>query len=199
MNTGFVYKNVYLYRVVMNILYSFKYKKRFYDIVKEFSENDKNILDLCFGDIIIAAECKNMGIQWMGIDMNENFVRFARKKGYNAVQNDITKIETLPLSDICIMVGSLYHFHTEISLIIDKMLASSRRIIISEPIINLSSNDGFLGKLSRRFTNAGKGAENFRFNKKSIIEALDTLKIKRNFEYRIISINRDILIEINKK
>jgi hypothetical protein len=199
MNTGFIYKNVYLYRIVMNVLYSFTYKKRFYDVVKEFSENDKNILDLCFGDIIIASECKRLGIQWMGIDMNENFVSFARKKGYNAVQNDITKIETLPLSDICIMVGSLYHFHNEICLIIDKMLASSRRIIISEPIINLSSNEGFIGKISRRFTNAGKGAENFRFNKKSIIEALDTLKIKRNFEYRIISINRDILIEINKK
>lgn len=199
MNNSFIYKNIHIYRILMNILYSLKYKKRFSEIVNEFSENDKNILELCFGDIYIADECRKRGINWMGIDISENFVKFANKKGYHAIKDDLTKIETLPLSDICIMCGSLYHFHNEIDLILGKMLASSQKIIISEPIVNLSSKKNLIGKISKILTNAGKGAENFRFNKESIIDTLDELKNKMSFEYKIISIKRDILIEIKKR
>jgi len=198
MNNSFVYKNIYIYRIMMNILYSLKYKKRFYEIAKEISENDKNVLELCFGDIYIANECKKKGILWTGIDINENFVNFANRKGLHAIKADLTQIETLPLSDICIMSGSLYHFHNEMGLILNKMLASAKRIIISEPIINLSSKKGFVGTISRKLTNAGKGAENFRFDEQSIIDTMDKLKDKMNFEYRVISIKRDILIEIKK-
>ena len=182
----------------MNTLYSLKYRKRFNDIVKEILSEDKNILELCFGDILIAEECRKRKIRWTGIDISKNFVNFAIRKKFDAVCDDLTKIENLPVSDVCIMCGSLYHFHNEIEMIFRKMLAAAPRILISEPVINLSSGKGFISKLSRLLTNAGKGAENFRFDEKSIIDTLNGLKNKMKFEYRVISKSRDIVIEIKK-
>ncbi len=198
MSNSIIYKNIHLYRLMMNTLYSLKYRKRFNDIVNEISENDKKILELCFGDILIAEECRKRNIDWTGIDISKNFVNFAIKNGYHAMMDDVTKLERLPSSDICIMCGSLYHFHDEIEKLLTKMLASAKRILISEPVINLSAKKGFIGKLSRILTNAGKGAENFRFDEHSIIVTLDSLKNKMKFEYRIISKSRDIVIEIKK-
>ena len=47
--------------------------------------------------------------------------------------------------------------------------------------------------------NAGKGKESFRFNKSSIINTLEQYKSKLNFNYQIISIKKDILIEITNE
>jgi hypothetical protein len=180
----------------MNVLYSLKYKKRFYDIIDRISENDTSILDLCFGDTIIADECKRRKISWTGFDLNSYFVLRAKKKGYLALEADLVAIEKFPIADVCIMCGSLYHFIDEIESVLSKMLQSAPKIILSEPVQNLSSQKGLLGSVAKIMTNAGKGHENFRFNKETIIETLEVYKTKLHFNYTIVSTQRDILIEI---
>jgi hypothetical protein len=180
----------------MNILYLFSYKKRFNDIIKLLSGNEKNVLELCFGDIFIAKACKDKNINWIGIDININFVKFAQKNGFNAQKNDISEMCTLPSADVCVIIGSFYHFYNEIETMLMKMLKSAPRILISEPVKNLSAKKGFIGSISKILTNAGKGHENFRYNEESILKTLDEFKIKFNFTYKIISIKKDILIEI---
>ena len=120
----------------------------------------------------------------------------ARKQGYNAFQKDLSELNTFPKSDICILLGSLYHFNNEIEPLFQKMLTCAPKIIISEPIVNLSSHKGIIGKMARFFTNAGKGNEEFRFTKDTIIQLLEKLQMQYNFSFTIISIKRDILIEI---
>lgn len=181
----------------MNILYRMKYQARFNDIIDLIKDSDTTILELCFGDTLIAQTCKERGIEWIGYDINEYFVSNAKAKGFNATKQDISELEKLPQADLCIMCGSLYHFIPEIEMTLNKMLTSSSRIIISEPIKNLSSNNGMIGKISRILTNAGKGHENFRFDRSSIIETLEKYKKSQNYTYKIISTKRDILIEIN--
>lgn len=196
MKTSIIYRNVFLYRMVMNLLYSMKYKKRFIDIINLFSPTDKKVLELCFGDTMIAENCKKLKIEWIGFDINEYFVKNAKRQGYNASFADISELDSLPQADVCIMCGSLYHFNDEIESILLKMLNSSPKIIISEPIENLSSRKDIIGKIAGLLTNAGKGKEIFRFNKNSIIEMLDNFSSKLHFSYKVISSQRDILIEI---
>ncbi|MDD5571391.1 MAG: class I SAM-dependent methyltransferase [Bacteroidales bacterium] len=196
MKKSIIYRNVYMYRFVMNILYLFGYRKRFDDITKLLSGSEKNVLELCFGDIFIAKACKNKGINWTGIDINMNFIKFAQKNGFNAQKNDISEMKSLPAADVCIIVGSLYHFHNETETMLMKMLKSAPRILISEPVKNLSAKKGFIGSISKILTNAGKGSENFRYNEESILKVMDDYKRNFNFTYKIISIKKDILIEI---
>jgi len=181
----------------MNLLYGFRYRQRFRDIIAVIPGNAVSITELCFGDIYIAGECRRKEIRWTGIDINSAFVKFAGKKSYHAIHRDISIMDDLPPADVCIMSGSLYHFHFDLENIILKMLHSAPVVILSEPVINLSSGNGWIGKLSRRFTNAGKGHENFRFDEKILLETLEQYKLRLDFTYRTISVKKDMLIIIS--
>lgn len=190
-----VYKNVFIYRIIMNILYGFKYKKRFHNVVNLFLPDDKSILELCFGDIFIAEYCDVHHLSWMGLDINSGFVSYAKEKGYNAILGDIQEFE-FPQVDTIIMIGSLYHFINDIEHILEKMLKSGKKIIISEPIKNLS-NHQVIGIFAKKAANAGKGDEEFRFNEQTFIDTLNQYTDKLNFTYQVISKDRDILVELH--
>lgn len=192
-SVSIVYKNIYVYRFIMNILYGMKYKKRFDNIISLIGTKDQNIIELCFGDIYIAQYAKENNKKWIGYDINQNFIDYANKRGYNAINKDIMSTDKLPLNDVCIMVGSLYHFIDNIELILGKMLESSSKVIISEPIINLS-NSKYIGFFAKKSANAGNGEEDFRFTENSFLSILDKYKEILSFKYDVIKKDRDILV-----
>jgi len=80
-NFSIVYKNISLYRFIMNVIYGGSYRARF-ELITRFVANNKisSVLELCFGDIIIAEYCKQLNINWKGIDINLGFTEYAKKK-----------------------------------------------------------------------------------------------------------------------
>lgn len=189
---SFVYKNIYIYRLIMNFLYGMKYKKRFENIVSLINNEEKDIVELCFGDIFIAKYAKKNNKKWKGFDINDRFVSYAIEEGFDATNRNIL-LDPIPKSDVCIMAGSLYHFIDNIELVLGKMLASSKKVIISEPIKNLSNNR-YIGFFARKSANAGNGEEEFRFTEISFLNILDQYKTKLSFEYEIVKKDRDILV-----
>ena len=196
---SFVYRHLSIYRFIMNLLYFGKYKKRFILVSKELRDLPVNskVLELCFGDTHIARYCKMAGYRWKGIDLNEQFVSHARKKGYDAHCEDLSKLDKFPESDICIMMGSLYHFHGKVLHLLRKMLEASDTIIISEPVLNLSNLPGIAGFIAKRLANAGKGNETFRYNKSALMTMLE--KNSAELNYCITSVQdhgKDLLIKL---
>lgn len=188
-----IYKNLFFYRAVMNFLYTGSYKKRFARIFTFIEE--KSLLELCFADTIIASGCKNRRISWIGIDINKKFVHCANKKGFDARQADLNNLSEFPHADICLMIGSLYHFHENAELIIKKMLQAAPRVIICEPIINLSESKGFIGKLARFSSSTSAGYAGFRYNKESLFFLLNKLSEEIVFNYRIADVfKKDITL-----
>ena len=192
-----VYRNIYIYRIIMNILYGMKYKIRFDNINNLIRDKDKDIVELCFGDIYIAQYALITNRKWIGLDINESFVKYANSKNYKAINRDILVAE-IPKNDVCIMIGSLYHFIDDIELVLRKMLESSNKIIISEPIKNLSNNK-YVGFFAKKLADAGRGDEEFRFTESSFIEVLDRYKNDLLFDYEVISKDRDILVVLTCK
>jgi len=183
----------------MNILYKGGYSKRFAKVVQLLKEEDKNILELCFGDIIVAQYCRNHDKKWCGIDFNESFVSFAQRKGFNAQLKDIFTLNDLQDSDVCIMIGSLYHFSNDVNKVLSLMNKASSKIIISEPISNLSNRDDLLGLLSRKCTNSGKGNESFRFTEDSFLKILNNFASGHHLKLSILNRNqRDICVVLEK-
>ena len=196
-----IYKNIFIYRSVMNLIYGGNYNKRFKKIIGLIDqEKVSSVTELCFGDTIIANYCKEKNILWNGIDINGIFVDRAKKQGYNAICNDIVKVAAFAKSDICIISGSLYHFnHDERLQLFKKMFSASDKVIISEPIKNLSDNKGIIGYIARRSANAGAGNEVFRFNQQSLIAMLEEYKNIFNFEYTISGfVKKDIIVFLKK-
>jgi hypothetical protein len=130
-----IYKNIFVYRAVMNFLYAGKYRSRFQNIIEciEIQKTSK-ILELAFGDIQIAKWAKSSGIEWTGIDINESFVSNAIKNGYEAYLKDLNLVESFPSSDTAIIAGSLYHFHESMGSLIEKIMDNTNVLLISEPI-----------------------------------------------------------------
>ena len=182
----------------MNILYRGRYKKRFNAILACISSTEKSVVELCFGDTYIASECRRRGIKWTGYDISHYFAKRARNKGFDSHVQDISGKPEFSDSDLCIISGSLYYFHLDFEKIFSGILKSVKRIIVSEPVRNLSSKESMVGRFSGKMSDVGKGSVEFRFTEKSIIELLESLKTKLNFTYKVISVERDVLIIVEK-
>jgi len=196
-----VYKNIFFYRCLMNLIYGGNYKQRFEKIIEIMERvNPKLVLELCFADTIIADYCKHKNITWEGYDLNENFVKRAMRLGYHAKCQDVLLATNFKKNDLCIISGSLYHFNADERLaLVKKILASTSQLLISEPIINLSAQKGLMGYIARRSASIGKGNENFRYNEKSLKATLDELGQALNFKYTVVGfIKKDLLILIDK-
>ena len=195
-----VYKNIVIYRVVMNILYSGKYIKRFEDIVETIDPGkEKSIIELCFGDIFIAEWCKQNKVNWLGFDMNDEFVNFALKKGFNAISMNIRLASKFPKADTFVISGSLYHFNDILDEFLLKIMNSCSRLIISEPVNTLTNRSGVIGKIAGQSANAGSGPEDFRFDKEKLINLLNELCHDRWILNEINAKNKDIILDIKWK
>lgn len=196
-----IYRHLAIYRAVMTILYGGKYKQRFQPIVNEVQKlpPHSKVLELCFGDTFIAAACKKAGYSWSGLDVNSEFVRQAQKLGFDAQFGDMLKLSTLPKADLCVMMGSFYHFHKQATEILVKMLEAAPVILFSEPVSNLSSKKGLLGFIAKRAANAGNGDEAFRYNRDTFLKLLNDASQSLKFKIEeITQSNRDIIIKIQR-
>jgi hypothetical protein len=199
MRQSIVYRSVFVYRLIMNILYVGGYKKRFKNVIKLINKDDQKIVELCFGDVYIAEWCRRNRKNWLGFDVNQYFVQQAVSKGYDAKIKNLCVDQILPKSDVVVMMGSLYHFHDNITEILDSILLSTKRLIISEPINNLSRKTGIIGFIAKRATNAGQGHEMFRYNNHSLVQALSNA-CSDKFKFNIISIGyKDAIVEVKWK
>ena len=198
---SFIYSNIFIYRLMMNLLYSGKYRKRFDPVIshiKKLSPGTR-VVELCFGDIYIAKFCKAQGYEWTGLDINTEFVQAARRLGLDAHVCDLTSVATLPKAGVCVMVGSMYHFVHHLRNLLSMMFAAADHVIISEPVINLSSSSGLIGWLARKGANAGRGHEEFRFTRRSLLSILE--ENSGTVGYRIEDVQeygRDLIIKLIK-
>lgn len=192
-----IYRNIFFYRLIMNVLYKGNYFKRFEPVYKLIS--GKNVVELCFGDTCIAYYCKQNNINWTGFDINQIFVKNAQKKGFNAEIADIQRVENFPTADTLVISGSLYHFQSDLENLFIKALSCSAYIIISEPVINLSNRKGFIGKLAQGSATVEKQKQQFRFNELTLLETLNSLSKKLYFNYKVVErFDKDLIIVITK-
>ncbi|MEI6767277.1 MAG: hypothetical protein WCM76_16725 [Bacteroidota bacterium] len=194
---AFIYSSIPAYRFAMNLLYAGAYRRRSRMVFNVLKGN--SVTECCFGDTLLAEQCTRKGWIWHGYDINKKFVERARNKGFDAHEADLFTDFPAEPSDECVMMGSLYHFGENAGAVIMKMLEISGRVIISEPIKNLSNANTFTGRLFAKFTAAGNGPETFRFTELTLSGLLGELKKKHNFTFEIAGrIRKDILFIITK-
>jgi hypothetical protein len=75
------------------------------------------------------------------------------------------------------MMGSFYHFHVNAEALLASMFEVSNTVILSEPVSNLSASGGLIGFLAKMAANAGKGHEEFRYNRRSFMAMLEDYRM----------------------
>jgi hypothetical protein len=197
MEPSLVYSHIYVYRAVMNLLYKGRYRARFEDITRLLEKDARSVCDLCFGDTVIAEWCRSRGIEWTGVDLNPHFCSRARRRGFSVLEGDLLTLD-LPTADVFVMAGSLYHFHDRLSQLFDSVLHRTGRFIISEPVRNLSAQAGVLGWWARRSANPGDRPAAFRYDERTLVDAIHHQQERHGFAFETISSDRDMLLEIER-
>jgi hypothetical protein len=198
--SSLIYKNIRIYRSVMQLLYKGKYYRRF-DPVKQMLDqiNPDSILELCFGDLVIARYCREKNCKWYGIDKNESFIEYAIDEGFAVEKKNIDVNTKLMRTDVILMMGSLYHFHENAAELIKNMMNSANRILLSEPVKNLTSNRLY-GKIAGNFSDSGAGSENFRYTRKSLTELAANICADSLFSYKIVyEGEKDLILLFERK
>lgn len=184
----------------MNIIYLGKYNQRFKIVTDLLNpRNDKTVIELCFGDTLIAKWCKSNDIKWIGFDINEKFIKNAKLKGYSAHYKDILKLENLPQSDAVVIMGSLYQFHERLGDLVNCVMSSTSKFIISEPISNLSTKGNLIGYLAKKSTKAGNGNEMFRYTHDNLHCALRDVCNGKFIISEVKRTQKDLILLIQRK
>jgi hypothetical protein len=158
--SSLVYRSAHGYELVMRGLYGRHYGARLRAVADQVPPG-RSVLELCPGPgALYQRHLRGRACTYTGADVNPGFVARLRRLGADAVELDLTGPARLPVADVVIMQASLYHFLPGAEAVIDRMLAAAReRVIIAEPIRNLSSSRlPWVAALGRRGTDPGSGA-----------------------------------------
>jgi len=165
-----------IYNIIMRALYGKNLDKNFKIIAKEIG--NLSVLDLCSGTSALFNYLN--GNDYVGLDINQNFVEYARKRGINARVADVLK-EKWPKKDCIVISSSLYQFIPNHEKLLQKMLKNAgKKVIISEPIKNLSSSKNFvISFIARKLSHTGKEDAEKRLNRKQMMYLCKKYKGKK--------------------
>lgn len=174
-----VYRNAFLYELVMILLYGRHYPSR-YQALAELIPVGSSVLDVCCGPgVIYDRYLRARSVDYTGIDINPRFVERVNRHGGRGLLLDLEKDEPLPEADTVLMQASLYQFLPDATPIVRRMLRSAREgVVIAEPIRNLATGSNpLLAALARRQTDPGVGARPSRFTEATFDAFIESLGI----------------------
>jgi SAM-dependent methyltransferase len=154
----------------MRLLYGRYYAQR-YIAIEKLIPAGSSVLDLCCGPgVLYTRYLRTKSVSYVGLDINERFIQRLRSQGGTGMVMDLRDNNPLPQADYVIMQASLYHFMSDVSRVVERMLKSAKRqVIIAEPVRNLtSSQNPLLALAGRFFTNPGSGDQPHRFTESDL-------------------------------
>lgn len=119
-----------LYHAGIRLMHGRSLHRRYSYIASLSSEK---VLDVGCGTGILA-DYLSKDHTYLGIDLNENFLRHGKKKGRNVIKQDALKFDRFSEFDVCIVMDLLHHINPDHEEFIDRIMKDVRkRVIICEP------------------------------------------------------------------
>jgi len=174
---GWIYRSPRLYELVMFLLYRRGYRSR-QSALAELIPAGSSVIEACCGIGRLYSDHLQLKVaRYAGLDLSPAFVSTLMKKGVDARLWDMRSETPLPHAGYLVMQASLYHFLPDPKPVVDRMLqAAEERVIISEPIRNLTTDYPRLQRVFATLTNAGAGPELRRFDEESLDGFFDGYK-----------------------
>jgi SAM-dependent methyltransferase len=171
------YAHPRLYGIMMRVLYGRHFGAR-YAAIADLIPAACSVVDLCAGDCFLYSRyLATKQVNYLGLDISDEMVAFARSRGIPARRFDV-RTDRVPAADVIVMQASLYQFLPDAASILRKLFAAAAdRVIVAEPVRNLSSSsNAVVAALGRRLTRpSGDGYTAERFDSSSFAELCRTL------------------------
>ena len=160
-----VYWHPRIYDAALAVLTGREGRDRFLAVAREIPDGDE-VLDVCCGTGGLArVGLRGRPVAYLGLDENPGFVAWLERRGIRARVLDVLE-SPLPAADSVVLQAALYQFHDRAVPFLRRLReAARRRVIVSEPVSNLSRSGipgaavlGALGSATRR------GPQRFRYD-----------------------------------
>jgi SAM-dependent methyltransferase len=175
-STSVIYRSATGYELLMRALYGRHYADRMRAVADQVPA-EATVLELCCGPgTLYTRHLHDRASGYIGLDVNRTFVSRLRSRGVDARVMDLADPGLpLPGADVAIIQASLYHFLPDAGSIVDRMLAAAtERVVVAEPIRNLSSSRlPGIGLLGRRAADPGVGGHDQRFTEASLDQLME--------------------------
>ena len=125
-----LYQNPLLYERLLSVLHGKSWKKR-YELMAKLVGKNKKVLDLGCGSCVLVKYL-DQSCEYIGIEANTKFVRYAQEKNLNIIHGDIFEVD-FPKADIVVISDILHHIIPKQEQLIKKALESASVLIICEP------------------------------------------------------------------
>jgi SAM-dependent methyltransferase len=184
-STSLIYRSARGYELLMRALYGRHYEARMAAVAAEVPTGS-SVLELCCGPgTLYERHLRGRAAAYVGLDVNEGFVGALKARGVDARLLDLAGAEHQPLppADVILMQASLYHFLPDAAQIVERMVAAARdRIVISEPIRNLTSSQlPLIAALGRLAADPGVGGHAQRFSESTLDALMARFEVRRAF------------------
>ncbi len=120
-------------------------------VLAECIPDGARVVDVCAGDgALYRHELRHKNVTYLGLDASPQLVAWGRRHGVDMRSFDVRR-DAIPSADTVVMQSSLYQFIEEAEPLIGRLLDAARhRVIIAEPIRNLSASDNPLVRVTAR-------------------------------------------------
>jgi hypothetical protein len=168
--SSLIYSHPTIYRLLMRLIYGGGGFAARYRALSELIPDGADVFEACAGDAYLYLHhLQARGIRYRAGESNEGFVAHARARGIRMERFDL-RSDPVPVADIVVLHASLYQFMPDHAAIVGRLLAAARRrLIVSEPVRNLSSSPNPLIRwLAQRSADPGSGHKQQRFDEASL-------------------------------
>ncbi len=105
--------------------------RRYEHILKFVSPKD-SVLDVGCGTGTFQSYLN--GNDYLGLELNDNFISYAKGKNRNVIKQDATTFDRYGDFDVCIVIDFLHHLNPKHGELMEKALSGIRkRVIVCEP------------------------------------------------------------------
>ncbi|ODS36982.1 MAG: hypothetical protein A7315_13725 [Candidatus Altiarchaeales archaeon WOR_SM1_79] len=127
-NRSLMYRHPGIYNLIVKILHGNALDERYKIIAREIGIN-KKVMDVGCGTGNLA-KFLNKKCSYSGIDLNENFVAYAKNNGFNVKVGDLTDEKNYSQCDVAVICDVLHHIIPDDKKIVEICKNKSKRTII---------------------------------------------------------------------
>lgn len=127
-----LYRSGHVFRAAMYLLHGPGLDRKYKHICKFIAPGDR-VLDLGCGTGTLQSHLN--GNYYLGLEMNDKFIAYAKKRGRNVIKQDALKFRRFGDFDVCVIMDFLHHVNPRHSELVKNALAGVKKaVIISEPL-----------------------------------------------------------------
>jgi len=169
-----IYQVPALYRLLMRLGYGPDYAARYALVADRIGESD-DLLEVCCGHLGLYRHLARRGLvrSYVGLEQAPAMLRLARRGGVDVRAFDVRAGGALPAAGTVIMQASLYQFHDIADTLLPRLWAAARRrLVIAEPVRNLSQSRSRVARwAARALTRTPDGRiHTFRYTEATLLE-----------------------------